>query len=438
MRTSFTLAQLADPAISRANDILRNCVHCGFCTATCPTYVLLGDERDSPRGRIYLIKAMFEEGRVTEETVSHVDRCLSCLSCMTTCPSGVDYMHLVDLAREHIETRHRRPLAERTLRSLLALVLPRPALFRLALRAAVLARPLKRLMPRRLAAMLDLAPSRLPASSDADSPGVKKAVAPRRLRVAMLTGCAQRVLDAEINEATIRLLTRLGCEIEIAPGSGCCGALTHHMGKSEAAKRDARRNTEAWMALHRREPLDAILINASGCGTTVKDYATLLADDAGMAADAATVAGLAMDVSEVLAGLDPASWPFMPDRVSGMKVAYHAACSLQHGQKIRSVPKDLLRAAGFDVAEPAEAHLCCGSAGTYNIMQPELAGRLKERKLGNLRRTGADVIVAGNIGCITQIAAGGEMRVLHLVQLLDWATGGPIPAALRKGRADRG
>ena len=432
MRTSFTPAQLADPAVATANDILRNCVHCGFCTATCPTYVLLGDERDSPRGRIYLIKAMFEEGRVTEETVTHVDRCLSCLSCMTTCPSGVDYMHLVDLAREHIETHHRRPLAERALRSLLAWVLPRPALFRPALWAAALARPLKKLMPRRLGAMLDLAPARLPKSSAADGPGVKQAQGARRMRVAMLTGCAQRVLDADINEATIRLLTRLGCEIEIAPGSGCCGALTHHMGKAAAAKRDARRNIDAWMALHRQEKLDAVLINASGCGTTVKDYGTMFRGDAA-AGDAAEIAALAQDVSEVLAKLDPASWPVVRERVRGVKVAYHAACSLQHGQKIRSLPKELLKAVGFDVLEPAEAHLCCGSAGTYNIMQPELAGRLKERKLGNLRRTGADIVVAGNIGCIAQIASGEGMKVLHLVQLLDWATGGPVPEALRQG-----
>lgn len=431
MRTNFTLAQLSDPAIATANDILRNCVHCGFCTATCPTYVLLGDERDSPRGRIYLIKAMFEEGRVTEETVTHVDRCLTCLSCMTTCPSGVDYMHLVDLAREHIETHHRRPLAERALRSLLAVVLPRPALFRPALWAAALVRPLKKLMPGRLGAMLDLAPRHLPPASVSDGPGVKRAQGSRRLRVTMLTGCAQRVLDTDINDATIRLLTRLGCDIEIAPGSGCCGALTQHMGKTAAAKRDARRNIDAWMALHRQEKLDAVVINASGCGTTVKDYATIFRGDA-MAADAAVIADLAQDVSEVLAKLDPASWPVVPERVRGVKVAYHAACSLQHGQKIRSLPKELLKAIGFDIVEPAEAHLCCGSAGTYNIMQPELAGRLKERKVANLQRTGADVVVAGNIGCITQIATGENIKVLHLVQLLDWATGGPVPEALHQ------
>jgi len=425
VQTQFTAEQLQRPDISEIDQILRACVHCGFCTATCPTYVEDGDERDSPRGRIYLIKDMFERGGpADEETATHVDRCLTCLSCMTTCPSGVDYMHLVDHARRHIEETHDRPLPERLLRRLLAAVLPRPALFRLALIGATLARPFAALAPGRLAGLIRMAPRRLPTPSTVDRPQVFAAQGPRRMRVALMTGCAQQVLDPGINEATIRLLTRHGAEVVVARGAGCCGALTQHMGLEDQARASARANVAAWMAERRGAGLDAIVINASGCGTTVKDYGHLLAGDP----DAAAVAGLARDVTEVLAelGLTP------PDVPSGITVAYHAACSLQHGQRVRDVPKTLLRSAGFTIAEIPEAHLCCGSAGTYNLLQPDMAARLQARKVGNIRSTGADVVAAGNIGCLVQIGRGldGGLPVVHTVELLDWATGGPKPPAL--------
>ncbi len=428
MQTNFTLAQLADPDTQVSESILRSCVHCGFCTATCPTYVLLGDELDSPRGRIYLIKDMLENDRQpSAQVVKHIDRCLSCLSCMTTCPSGVHYMHLVDHARDRIEERYRRPFADRALRRLLAWLLPRPGLFRWALVGAWLARPLASLFGGRLGAMLRLAPARLRSPSAVDRPQVFPAAGPRRRRVALMTGCAQQVLAPEINEATVRLLTRHGCEVVIAKGAGCCGALTHHMGKSERSHASARANIVAWMREIEGEGLDAIVINASGCGTTVKDYGHMFREEPAMAAAAAQVAALTRDVTEVMGELE--LLPVAP--LPRLSVAYHAACSLQHGQKIVEAPKALLRRAGFELREIAEGHLCCGSAGTYNLLQPEIATQLRDRKVANIERTAPDLVAAGNIGCMTQIASGTSLPVVHTVELLDWATGGPLPAGLR-------
>lgn len=427
MQTSFTLAQLADPGIAASNEILRKCVHCGFCTATCPTYVLLGDERDSPRGRIYLIKQMLEGGQAaTEETVRHVDRCLSCLSCMTTCPSSVNYMHLVDHARAHIEETYRRPLIDRLLRGVLARVLPNPGLFRFSLRLAKIGRLFSFLLPKKLKAIVALAPARLPPASPLDQPQVFRAEGARRLRVALMTGCAQRVLDPEINAATIRLLTRHGCEVVVAQGAGCCGALTHHMGKEDDAHAKAKANIAAWTAELDGEGLDAVVINASGCGTTVKDYGFMLRSDAAWAARAAKIAALTKDITEVMRdlGLKPV------DGLPPLTVAYHSACSLQHGQKITAPPKQLLSQAGFTVKDVPEAHLCCGSAGTYNLLQPDLSAQLRDRKVKNIASTNADAVAAGNIGCLVQIASGMGKPVLHTVQLLDWATGGPRPKGL--------
>ncbi|MCX7889850.1 MAG: glycolate oxidase subunit GlcF [Rhodobacteraceae bacterium] len=430
MQTSFSADQLADPSIARANGILRTCVHCGLCTATCPTYQVLGDELDSPRGRIYLIKEMLESGRPADaRTVRHIDRCLSCLACMTTCPSGVDYMHLIDEARARIEATGRRPWRDRALRRMLASVLPHPMRLRLALLAARAARPFRRLLPDpRLRAMLDLAPRRIPPVSRGDDPQVFPARGGRRMRVALSTGCVQRAIDTSINEATVRLLTRLGCEVVVARGAGCCGALSHHMGLRKESHAFAARNIRAWMAEIRGEGLDAIVINASGCGTTVKDYGYNFQDDQALAADAARVAGLAADVSEVLLRLGPGGRAPVP-----MRVAYHAACSLQHGQRILSAPRDLLRAAGFEVVEPRDAHLCCGSAGTYNLLQPGIAAELRKRKVASLVASAPDAIAAGNIGCMMQIAASATVPVVHTVALLDWANGGPLPPALESG-----
>jgi glycolate oxidase iron-sulfur subunit len=423
MQTTFSPEQLRDPAMARSNEILRSCVHCGMCTATCPTYQVLGDELDSPRGRIYLIKDMLEAGRPADaETVKHIDRCLSCLACMTTCPSGVHYAHLVDHARAHIEATYKRPLIERMLRSVLAWIIPHPRRFRLALLGAKVARPFAKLIPdARLRAMVAMAPKYIPPVSRNDDPQVFPAQGQRGMRVALMTGCAQRALNTDINDATIRLLTRLGCDVVIAAGQGCCGALTHHMGKAAQAHASAAANIRAFLAV---DGLEAIVINTSGCGTTVKDYGHMFRNDP-LAADAAKVARLACDISELLVRIG-----LPPGATQGLRVAYHAACSLQHGQQIKTAPKDLLKQAGFTVVEPADSHLCCGSAGTYNLLQPEISAQLKDRKVASLMAKAPDVIAAGNIGCMMQIGSAAGVPVVHTVELLDWATGGPRPRAM--------
>lgn len=423
MQTHFTLAQLADSAMAESEKILRACVHCGFCTATCPTYVLTGDERDSPRGRIYLIKDMFESGRDAGEVETHhIDRCLSCLSCMTTCPSGVHYMHLVDHARTHIARTFRRPLTDRLLRLALRLTLPHPARFRAAMRLAGLAKPLRPLLQARLRGMLDKVPARIHGRGMAERPGVFAAQGERRMRVALLPGCVQPALNPGINDAAIRLLTRLGAEVVVAGGVGCCGALTHHMGAD--AHDMIAANIRAWTAEMEGHGLDAIIVTASGCGTTVKDYGFMLRDDPDLAAPAARVAAIARDVTEVVAhlGLPPGTRAPLP-----LRVAYHAACSLQHGQKIKDPPRLLLTQAGFTVLDIPDGHLCCGSAGTYNLLQPELAGQLRDSKLASIDRTGADIVATGNIGCMEQLSGMSARPFVHTIQLLDWATGGPEP-----------
>ncbi|MCO6389719.1 glycolate oxidase subunit GlcF [Aliihoeflea aestuarii] len=432
MQTSFSLAQLADPHVAESEKILRTCVHCGFCTATCPTYVTLGNELDSPRGRIYLIKDMLENDRPADDTVvTHIDRCLSCLSCMTTCPSGVHYMHLVDHARAHIEKTYRRPFLDRMVRSLLAATLPYPNRMRASLKLAGFGRAFSsvfRSVPglKPLAAMLDLAPKSVPTASPVSKPGTHDAQGERKGRVALLTGCAQSVLDPGINEATVRLLNRLGVEVVVPQGEGCCGALVHHMGREDDALDAARRNVDVWARQIENGGLDAIVITASGCGTTIKDYGFMLRLDPAYAQKAARVSELAKDVTEYLATLDLPAPAIQPH----LTVAYHSACSMQHGQKIVRQPKELLKAAGFAVREPLEGHLCCGSAGTYNILQPEISSRLRERKVRNIEATGADIVATGNIGCMTQIASGSALPVVHTVALLDWAYGGPKPASL--------
>jgi glycolate oxidase iron-sulfur subunit len=431
MQTMFKPEQLKDPAIERSNQILRNCVHCGFCTATCPTYQILGDELDSPRGRIYLIKDMLENERVPDEkTVKHIDRCLSCLACMSTCPSGVHYMHLVDHARDYIEQKYKRPISDRLLRWVLSRILPYPMRFRIALLSAKIGRPFARFMPdARLRAMLEMAPKIIPPVSRNDDPQTFAPKVARKKRVALMTGCAQKALNTDINDATIRLLTRLGCEVVVAEGAGCCGALTHHMGKTAESHGAAGKNIRAWAAEMDGDGLDAIVINTSGCGTTIKDYGHMFRNDS-LAADAARVAGIAKDVSEVLMDLD---WPTGADQE--LKIAYHAACSLQHGQQIKTFPKDLLKKAGFKVVEPSDPHLCCGSAGTYNLMQPEISKQLRDRKVRSIEAKNPDIIAAGNIGCMMQIGSASGIPIVHTVELLDWATGGPRPPALDRAEA---
>jgi len=427
MQTNFTERQLSDPATASSAGVIRKCVHCGFCTATCPTYVLLGDENDSPRGRIYLMKEMLEGERVpTPNVVKHIDRCLSCMSCMTTCPSGVNYMHLVDHARSYIAARYTRPWHERMTRALLAAMLPHAGRFRAAVRLAPLGRPFGGLIARTpalrpLAAMLAMAPRGLPkraAAVDARVLGAKG-------RVALLQGCVEPALKPQYRAATVRVLNRAGYDVVFAPGEGCCGALVHHMGRTDDSHAAARRNIDAWMRLIEHGAIDAILVTASGCGTTIKDYGFMLREDPTYAGKAARVSALAKDISEFLADID---LPAGDGR--GLSVAYHAACSLQHGQKVTDAPRRLLAQVGYTVRTPVEAHLCCGSAGVYNILQPEIAGRLGDRKVANIKQLDADVIATGNIGCATQIGMRTATPVAHTIELLDWATGGPAPVGL--------
>ncbi len=439
MQTGFTLDQLRDPATAESERIVRTCTHCGFCTATCPTYVLLGDELDSPRGRIYLIKDMLEADRpATAEVVKHIDRCLSCLACMTTCPAGVHYMHLVDHARVHIEQTYRRPAGERLLRAVLAKVLPNPAWFRVAL---WLAWPARTLAPafsavglRSLAALLRLTPATPPAWPKLRSGRRFPAIGERKGRVALLSGCVNQVLAASVNQAAIGLLNRHGIEAVVPQGEGCCGALPHHLGREGESLEFARRNIDAWTREIEGEGLDAILVTASGCGTMMKDYGFLLRNDPLYAKKAARVAELTKDVSEYLATLDLVP----PIRDGNLVVAYHSACSLQHGQRVLHEPKALLTRAGFEVRDVPEGHLCCGSAGTYNMLQPIIARRLAERKAANIAKIAPDVIAAGNLGCMTQLASVTEIPIVHTVELLDWATGGPQPQALQSSRKEKG
>ena len=431
MQTNFTEQQLQDPTLAEADRILRRCVHCGLCTATCPTYVVLGDERDSPRGRIYAIKDMLERGLASKPEVStHIDRCLSCYSCMTTCPSGVDYMHLVDIARVHIEKTGTRGLKDRMMRRFLAEIVPHPNRFRLAMSLAPLGRKFSGVFRRvglgELAAMADLAPKKRMRGAKFDGPGTAETQKKRTARVIMLAGCAQQVLRPEINDATIRLLARGGVDVVVSAGAGCCGALSQHIGRESDAIAAAKRNIDAWSKELQRGKIDAILINASGCGTTVKDYGHMLAHDPAYAARAKEISALTKDVTEFLATHEIGA----PQRWSSLKIAYHSACSMQHGQRVTQQPKALLKKAGYTVLDIAEGHLCCGSAGVYNILQPKIATELRDRKTKNIKAIRPDAVAAGNIGCISQLQSGLEIPVVHTVELLDWAYGGPVPQGL--------
>jgi glycolate oxidase iron-sulfur subunit len=420
MRTAFTAAQLADPDYAQSQAAIRKCVHCGFCTATCPTYVLLGDERDSPRGRIELIRAMLEQGGApSAETVTHIDRCLSCLACATTCPSGVDYGQLIGHARAYVEANYRRPWPERLLRWAIPQILTRPRRLKAGLALGRLARPLEPVLRKLglapLAALLRQTPDAHPAPRGT---GVYPAQDVRRGRVILLQGCVEPAMAPQVREAAIRLLTRAGFEVVLAAGEGCCGALSEHLGRLGEARAMATRNLAAWA---QAGEVDAIVTTAAGCGTTLKGYGHLLGEaGAGAAAQA-------RDILEFLAeaGLPPVTDP------QALRVAYHAPCSLQHGQQVKAAPARLLAQAGFEVRDIPEGHLCCGSAGVYNILQPELATRLLDRKAANIARTGAEVVAAANVGCMAQIAPAVSATVVHPVELLDWATGGPRPAGIR-------
>lgn len=428
METNFTEAQLKDPAIRQSDAILKSCVHYGFCTNTCPTYVLTRDENESPRGRIDLIRGMLESGKAPDKaTVGHLDNCLSCLSCMTTCAAKVDYHHLIDHAREHIEKTYHRPLMDRVLRQFVARVLPHPRRLSLAMRTAPMGRIVRGLDPR-LDAMMTMRPKTLAVPPDLSRERrVYPAVGETRHRVVLLTGCVQRVIADHLNRKSIGLLNRQGVEVVVLPMADCCGALTLHMGYKDPAIASATTMALSIAEEHRAKPLDAVIITASGCGTTLKDYGHLLEHETTEVAEAGKLVGrLSRDITE-----------FLLDKIDDsagieleVEVAYHDACSLQHGQRVISQPRDLLRRLGFVVRDVPERHFCCGSAGTYNILNPEKAEELGRRKAANIDGTGAKLLAAGNLGCMTQIGLYSGLPIVHTLELIDWATGGERPEAL--------
>jgi glycolate oxidase iron-sulfur subunit len=420
MRTNFTSAQLSDPHLAAAEANLRNCVHCGICTATCPTYVLTGDERDGPRGRIAMMQQMLEEGGApSPETVLHVDRCLSCLACRTACPSGVDYARLVDAARAHIEREHRRTLADRALRWLIAAAMTRPAVLRPILALA----PLGRALPGRLGAMARAGLKRRPAAP----PGPRPAPNAAARRIALMPGCVQKALAPGIDRAAARVLARRGYALVPLMGAGCCGSLVHHLGREAEAKAWARR---AIAAFEREGPFEGVLITSTGCSAHLKDLANLFAGDPAWQARASDFAARASDLLDLA---EPRA--VTPPR--RLRVAWQAPCSLQNGAGRADRGRSLLEAAGFEVVEPAEKHLCCGSAGSYSLLQPRLAAELRARKLAALGALSADAAASANIGCLHHLSGSEAPPIVHYVELLDWAEGGPAPSFVAKARAHR-
>lgn len=440
MKTEFTKRQLRNDDIQLANDIFRRCVHCGLCTATCSSYVVLGDERDSPRGRIYMIKEMLETGSVPDQSLTtHMDRCLSCFSCMTTCPSGVDYMHLSDLARKEIENRGHRSIRQRFMRRLLSETLPYPKRLAVSLMFGYMARPFRSVFAKlgfkEMAAMLELMPKRRKYSAEFTGSGIARPRGPQQKRVLLMTGCAQKVIRPAINDASIRLMARQGIEVIVSKESGCCGAMDLHMGRENAAVEHAMRNLKAWQNLEKDRPLDGIIINASGCGTSVKDYDHLLAKQKGVAEQVKSFTEKVFDISEFLINYDLRT----TEQWTDLKVAVHMPCSMMHGQKITYQPGELLQNAGFSVMTLDEAHICCGSAGTYNILQPEIAEQLGQRKADHIKAAKPDIVATGNLGCLTQMSHHSNTPVVHFIELLDWAYGGPCPEGLEhlQSRVDK-
>jgi glycolate oxidase iron-sulfur subunit len=388
-----------------ADDILRKCVHCGFCTATCPTYQLLGDELDGPRGRIYLIKQVLEGKAATRNTQVHLDRCLTCRNCETTCPSGVKYGRLVDIGRKVVEEQVARPVGQRLLRTLLKEILPRRWLFQPAMKTGQLLRPL---LPQ---ALKNKVPVRQEAGQRPQRQHARKML--------LLEGCVQPAMSPNINSATARVLDALGVQLLSAPKAGCCGAIRYHMNDHEGGLQDMRRIIDAWWPLV-EAGAEAIVMTASGCGVTVKEYGHLLRDDPAYAAKAERISAMTRDLSEVMADFESGLQDKLQGRI-GKRVAYHPPCTLQHGQQIRGKVEGILRAAGVDVVHCADSHLCCGSAGTYSVLEPGLSYQLRDNKLNNLQATKPDMIVSANIGCLTHLQSGTETPVKHWIELIDAA-----------------
>ena len=429
MQTNFTKKQLQDSNISSADGILRKCVHCGFCNATCPTYQIVGDELDGPRGRIYLIKDMLENDKPANEKIAkHIDRCLSCYACMTTCPSGVNYMHLVDHARNHIEKTFVRPFFDRFIRNLLSKILPSPTLFRMAGYSARLFYPFRFLFPKKIKNMMKYMPNSFPVSRQ-ENKEIYSPVGKTYARVALLTGCVQRVISPQINDATIDILNRHGVEVIVPKKVDCCGSLNHHLGKEELAHKSFINNINSWFKWYEEKNLDAILVTTSGCGTTLKDYGYIFRDhpDKELKKKAKIVSSLAKDVTEYLGKNIKLNYVKKDKKFT---IAYHSACSMQHGQKIHSQPMDLLKKTGNEIVEIPDGHLCCGSAGTYNLLQDEMAAELLKRKVSNIDKVKPDFISTGNIGCMTQISSGTKIPIVHTIEILNWYTGGEKPTAI--------
>jgi len=429
MQTNFTKKQLQESSIIDANGIIRKCTHCGFCNATCPTYQVAGDELDGPRGRIYLIRDMLENNKPASEKITrHIDRCLSCYACMTTCPSGVNYMHLVDHARNHIEKTYVRPFFDRFIRILLSIILPSPKLFRIVGYLARIANPFKFLFPKKIKNMLKYMPTSFP-KSNYENKEVYSAKGKTFAKVALLTGCVQRVISPQINDSTIDILNRHGVEVIVPKEITCCGSLNHHLGKEDLAHKSFVNNINFWFKCYEERNLDAILVTTSGCGTTLKDYGHIFRDDPDkdLRKKAKIISSLAKDVTEYLGKNIKLNFV---EKDKKFKIAYHSACSMQHGQKLHSQPMNLLKKTGNEIVEIPDGHLCCGSAGTYNLLQGEMASELLVRKVSNIDKVKPDFISTGNIGCITQISSATKIPILHTIEILNWYTGGEKPNAI--------
>jgi len=432
METHFSKEQLKNKDNKSSEKILRKCVHCGFCNATCPTYQLLGNELDGPRGRIYLIKDMLENNKpANEKIVKHIDRCLSCYSCMTTCPSGVNYMHLIDHGRSHIEKTYKRPFNERVIRSFLSIVIPNPTYFRIIGMLTLLVKPFRFIFPKKISEMIDLMPGKFPKKTLHKKKVYSAQKTKRIARVALLTGCVQKVLSPQINEATIRLLNRHGIEVVVPKGIGCCGSLNHHLGKSDLAHQTFKKNISIWYDEYLKNGLDAIISNTSGCGTTLKDYGFIFRSDQDLKKKAKKISELTKDITEYLDENVKLNFIKQKDHDKRYNIAYHSACSMQHGQKVHDVPINLIKKTGNHVFDIPDGHLCCGSAGTYNLLQNDIAKKLLKNKISNIEKIKPQFIATGNIGCITQIANGTKIPILHTVEIIDWYTGGLKPKVLR-------
>jgi len=433
METNFSEKQLEDKDNKSSEKILRKCVHCGFCNATCPTYNLLGDELDGPRGRIYLIKDMLENNKpANEKIVKHIDRCLSCYSCMTTCPSGVNYMHLIDHGRSHIEKTYKRPIGERIIRSFLSWGLSKAINFKFISMLTLLAKPFALFFPKKIKGMINLMPTsfpkkKIPKMQIYPAANRKKPVA----RVALLTGCVQKVISPQINESTIRILNRHDVEVIVPKQIECCGSLNHHLGKEEIAKKTFKNNITFWYDEYLKNGLDAIISNTSGCGTTLKDYGFIFRSDKDFKKKAKKISELTKDIAEYLHENVKLNFLTKKKMEKKYKIAYHSACSMQHGQKIHKQPINLIKKTGNEVVEIPEGHICCGSAGTYNLLQSDIAKSLLKGKIINIEKIKPEIISTGNIGCITQIASGTKIPILHTVEIIDWCTGGPKPEILK-------